>query len=85
MKYIKSLDRFAPKVELNLEGSTYQKSTFGGLVSLCSYLVVFAYGITLLNKLVTKSDPSITTFDVVTDLRKVGNVTASDVNFNLAI
>ncbi len=85
MNFISRIDRYAPKIELNLDGQTYQKSIFGGIVSLVSYLTVFAYGVTLLNRLVNRGDPQITTYDVITDLRKVGIVPASDINFDLAV
>ena len=85
MKFVSRLDRFAPKVELNLEGSTYQQSSFGGVISIVSYIALLAYGITLFNRLVHRDDPQISTYDLVTDLSKVGNVSAKDINFDLAV
>ena len=85
MKFLRHLDRYAPKVELNLNGKTQQKSSFGGFISILSYLTVFAYGMTLLNRLAHRSDPQITTYDVITDLTDLGKVTAEEINFDLAI
>ena len=85
MKFIQKLDQYAPKVELNLNGNTYQQTTCGGIVSLVSYLAVLVYGATLMNRLANRLDPQITTYDLVTDLSKLGNVTAEEINFDFAI
>ena len=59
---------YAPKVELNLKGKTYQQTTCGGIVSVISYIAVFAYGVTLMNRLAHRVDPQITSYSLITDL-----------------
>ena len=53
---------------MNLAGKSSQHSTFGGLVSLISYILVLAYGCFLFKRLALRIDPLITTFEVVNDL-----------------
>jgi hypothetical protein len=68
MKFIKRFDQYAQRLEINLAGKSSQQSTFGGLVSLLSYIIVLAYGCFLSKRLILRGDPLITTFEVINDL-----------------
>jgi hypothetical protein len=68
MKFLKQFDRYAQRLEINLAGKSSQQSTFGGLVSLLSYILVLAYGSFLFRRLILRGDPLITTFEVIKDL-----------------
>ena len=67
-RFFKQFDQYAQKLEVNLAGKSSQHSTFGGLVSLISYILVLAYGCFLFKRLALRIDPLITAFEVVSDL-----------------
>ena len=85
MKFFQHFDQYAQNLEVNLAGKARKQSSFGGIVSLITYIIVLIEAGYLAKKLVLREDPQITTFEIIKDLASLGEVSAKDLNFDLAI
>ncbi len=64
MKFFQHFDQYAQHLEVNLAGKSRKQSSFGGVVSLVTYIIVLIEASYLAKRLVLREDPQITTFEI---------------------
>ena len=82
---LQKLDSFGQNLQLHFRGTNLFKSKLGGLISLIIQILVLGYGLTKIQKLVNKADPTIISIDKVVDLSKTKYLNLTENGFDLAI
>lgn len=61
-EFLRRFDIYGIPLEVNLKGKTRVTNLLGGVLSICAFSLIFAYGCILFNRLANRLSPVVTTF-----------------------
>ena len=82
---IRNFDTQGDSVGMNFKGESTYKTTYGGCVTLLTYLLFFLYFIQKGEEMVLRSNPNTSYNPQAISSQEFGNKTANEAHFNVAL